>query len=440
MNSKIDFINGDTKKCFAAMAIPMILAMYLNMAYNIVDSLWIGNLLGESAYAALTNSTPIILLLTSIGMGATNGITISLSQALGKKDLKIVNTVISTSLVISIIFPICITVILEIFLKKILISLNTPREILEMAYQYLSIYILGYLAVYLYLYFTAVLRSFGNSMFQAIAILVSTGLNAILDPIFINLLGFRGAAIATVLSQAICLFFMIIYIYRKKLFKVYLKLFDKEVLLDIVKKAIPSIIQQSIPAISTTFLTALVSSYSIAAIAGYGITGKLETVLLYPAMALNMVLTAIIGQCIGGNRIDRAKNYLKCSIIYGILGLAVLSIIFVVSAGQLSRLFLDSASASELVSQYFMIVGFGYVLNTVTNIYLGALNGMGKPSISMLLMIVYYIIVRMPLAFILSSFTPLGLSGIWMAVLISHIVACLAATITGAHRIRSLSI
>lgn len=440
MNSKIDFINGDTKKCFAAMAIPMILAMYLNMAYNIVDSLWIGNLLGESAYAALTNSTPIILLLTSIGMGATNGITISLSQALGKKDLKIVNTVISTSLVISIIFPICITVILEIFLKKILISLNTPREILEMAYQYLSIYILGYLAVYLYLYFTAVLRSFGNSMFQAIAILVSTGLNAILDPIFINLLGFRGAAIATVLSQAICLFFMIIYIYRKKLFKVYLKLFDKEVLLDIVKKAIPSIIQQSIPAISTTFLTALVSSYSIAAIAGYGITGKLETVLLYPAMALNMVLTAIIGQCIGGNRIDRAKNYLKCSIIYGILGLAVLSIIFVVSAGQLSRLFLDSASASELVSQYFMIVGFGYVLNTATNIYLGALNGMGKPSISMLLMIVYYIIVRMPLSFILSSFTPLGLSGIWMAVLISHIVACLAATITGAHRIRSLSI
>lgn len=440
MNTKIDFINGDTKKSFAAMAIPMILAMYLNMAYNIVDSLWIGNLLGESAYAALTNSTPVILLLTSIGMGATNAITISISQALGKKDLKKVNTVISTSLVISILFAICITIILEIFLKKILISLNTPREILEMAYQYLSIYIVGYLAVYLFLYFTAVLRSFGNSMFQAIAILVSTGLNAILDPIFINLLGFRGAAIATVLSQTICLFFMIIYISRKKCFKVYIKLCDKEVLLDIVKKAIPSIIQQSIPAISTTFLTALVSSYSIAAIAGYGIIGKLETVLLYPAMGLNMVLTAIIGQCIGGKRVDRARNYLKCSIIYGVLGLAVLSIIFVVSARPLSRLFLDSANASKLVSQYFMIVGFGYVLNTITNIYLGALNGMGKPSISMLLMIIYYIAVRMPLAFILSSFTPLGLSGIWLAVLISHIIACLVATITGIHRIRFLSI
>lgn len=66
--NKIDFIGGNVKKCLFSMAIPMIIAMYLNMAYNLVDSIWIGNLLGEKAYAALANSTPIILLLTSIGM------------------------------------------------------------------------------------------------------------------------------------------------------------------------------------------------------------------------------------------------------------------------------------------------------------------------------------------------------------------------------------
>ena len=89
MNTKLDFINGNTKECLISMTIPMIVAMFLNMAYNLVDSLWIGNLLGEQAYAALTNSTPIILLLTSIAMGATNGISILLSQAIGaKNDLK----------------------------------------------------------------------------------------------------------------------------------------------------------------------------------------------------------------------------------------------------------------------------------------------------------------------------------------------------------------
>ena len=86
MPTKIDFIGGNTKRCLMAMALPMIAAMFLNIMYNLVDSLWIGNLLGETAYAALTNSTPIILILTSVAMGATNGISILISQAIGAKD------------------------------------------------------------------------------------------------------------------------------------------------------------------------------------------------------------------------------------------------------------------------------------------------------------------------------------------------------------------
>lgn len=438
MNGKIDFINGNTRKCYLNMAIPLIIAMYLNMAYNLVDSLWIGNLLGEKAYAALTNSTPIILLLTSIGMGATNGVAILVSQALGMKNENKVTGVISTSFVSAIVFPICITIFLEIFLKNILVFLNTPNEVFTMVYDYLSIYILGYIAVYLYLYLAAILRSFGNSMFQAIAILISTGLNAILDPIFIRLYGFQGAAMATVLAQSLCLAFMAMYICKKKLFKIHLSLFNRHDVIQIVKKAIPSIIQQSIPAISTTFITALVSSYSITVIAGYGITGKLETILLYPAMALNMALTTVIGQCIGGKRIDRVKAYLKCSIIYGGIGLTVLSIIVVIFSKQLSVLFINSKGASEIVSTYFVIVGLGYVLNTITNIFLGSLNGMGNPSLSMTLMIFYYIVIRMPLAFVLSTFTTLALNGIWIAILISHIVACIAAILTGCYRIKNI--
>lgn len=317
MNKNIDFVNGNTKKCLLEMTVPMIIAMFLNMAYNLVDSLWIGNLLGEQAYAALTNSTPIILILTSIGMGATNGLAILLSQVIGAKNEQKKKNIIVTSFFVSIILSVFMTIVLEIFLEPILIVLNTPTEIFDMAKNYLSIYALGYVAVYLYLYFTAILRSFGNTMFQAVAMLVSTLLNAILDPIFINIIGFHGAAIATLISQIICLAFMCIYIYRKKLFNLSLSDFDTKEIMPFVKNAVPSVIQQSIPAISTTFLTAIVSTYSISAIAGYGVAGKLEMILFYPAMALNMVLTSIVGQCIGAQRIDRAKNYLKESINSG---------------------------------------------------------------------------------------------------------------------------
>ena len=173
---------------------------------------------------------------------------ILISQAIGAKDKKKTESLIATSFCVAVAFSLLVTILLEIFLPGILKALNTPAETYDMAYSYLAIYILGYLAVYLYLYFTAVLRSFGNSMFQAVAMLVSTILNAILDPIFIHFIGFHGAAIATLLSQMICLLFMLIYLKKKKLFTFKISAFNCNDVLLLIQKAIPSVIQQSIPA------------------------------------------------------------------------------------------------------------------------------------------------------------------------------------------------
>ncbi len=435
MNFEMDFISGDTKKCLLAVSLPMVAAMFLNMAYNLVDSLWIGNLMGETAYAALTGSTPLILILNSIAMGATNGISILLSQAVGARDQDKAESIVTTSLIVSILFSLGVTVLLEILLKPILTALKTPAETYGMAYDYLSIYLLGYLSVYLYCYFTAVLRSFGNTMFQVAAMLICTVLNAVLDPLFIQWMGFRGAAAATLLSQSLCLVFMLFYLWKKKLFAVRLFAFRRSWIVPLFAKGIPSAFQQSIPAISTSFLTSLVSGYGISAIAAYGITGKLETILFYPAMALNMVLTAVVGQCVGAKRSDRAKDYIRAALLYGGVLLAVLSVLVVLSARRLSGLFIDSEEAAEIVRTYFLIIGAGYILNTVTNCFLGAVNGMGKPMKSLFCMVFYYLIVRMPLAWALSG-AGCGLNGIWCAVLISHIAAAAVACFVGRRELK----
>lgn len=148
------------------------------------------------------------------------------------------------------------------------------------------------------------------------------------------------------------------------------------------------------------------------------------------AMALNMVLTTIIGQCVGGARYDRARDYLKCALGYGCGLLVILSVLVIGFSKQLSGLFVKSNDVAAIVGTYFLIVSIGYVLNMVTNCYLGALNGRGKPSKSMFLMIFYYIAVRMPLAYFL-SYLGLGLNGIWTAVLVSHVVASVAAGVSG---------
>lgn len=430
MNLKLDFISGDTRKCLFMVTLPMMAAMFLNMAYNLVDSLWIGNLLGETAYAALTGATPLILILNSVAMGATNGVSILLSQAVGARDRRKTEGILATSFLFSVVFSAGLTVLLEILLNPILSLLQTPEETYPMAYAYLKIYLLGYLAVYLYCYFTAVLRSFGNTLFQVIAMLICTVLNAVLDPLFIHWMGFSGAAAATLLSQTLCLIFMLFYLWKKKLFSISLAAFERKWILPLCGKGLPAAFQQSIPAISTSFLTSLVSGFGISAIAAYGVAGKLEILLFYPAMALNMVLTAIVGQCAGGGRLDRAKDYLKLSLLYGGVCLAVLSFLVVCFAQPLCRLFVDSTKVNQIVQTYFQIIGVGYVLNTVTNCFLGAVNGLGKPGKSLFCMVLYYLIVRMPLAWILTVLG-FGLNGIWAAVLLSHVVAAVAACLVG---------
>lgn len=253
MSNQCDIINGDTRRNLCIMTLPMFAAMLLNIAYNYVDSLWIGNLLGETAYAALTNAAPVVLVLTSIAMGATNGVSILLSHAIGSKDQERIDGLITTSLVNAILFSLLVTVVLECFLPQLLITLGSPVETYEMACAYLRIYVIGYLFDFLFLYFSAVLRSFGNTVFQMLAMLISTILNAFLDPFFIHQFGFNGAAIATLLAQGLCMIFMIVYLLLKRPFAARCRAYQFPLLIELFNKAFPSIIQQCIPAISTAF-------------------------------------------------------------------------------------------------------------------------------------------------------------------------------------------
>lgn len=436
MNLTQDFTTEAQRKVSAAMVLPLLIAMVLNMAYNLVDSLWIGNLLGETAYAALTNATPLILILNAIAMVLPRrrhsaltggGRRRSFSQrapdhhVLGRGSGICARTDADpgtyTDTALAAVADTSGNLFADTQLSGDLHSRLSP--------------------VYLYCYFAAVMRSYGNSVFQVIAMLICTLLNAGLDPLFIHFMGFDGAAVATLLSQTLCLFCMLGYLHRKPLFSLHLSQFDGSLVADFIRKGIPSAFQQSIPAISTSFLTALVSSYGISALAAYGITGKLKTILFYPAMALNMALTSIVGQCAGGKRYDRAGDYIRLSLFYGVLALIVLSAAVVIFANPLSHLFVDSDAAAEIVASYFRIVGIGYVLNTVTNCFLGSLNGLGQPTKSMLCMVLYYLIVRMPLAGILSALG-FGLNGIWFAVLVSHLIAAAAAAITCSHALRKM--
>lgn len=428
MKNSIDLIGGDTRRSLLRMVGPLLAAMVLTMAYNLVDSLWVGNLMGETGYAALTSSTSVVLILSAIAMGSSNGAAILIAQTAGAK--REAGGLISVSLALAGAFSVGVTAVLELALRPLLSAMNTPPELFSMAYDYLSVYLLGYAAIFLYMHFTAAFRAFGDPVFQMKGMLLSTVFNAVADPLMIHGFSLRGAAWATVLSEALCLVFAVVYHRKKRLFRLTLRRADAAWVRPLLADAVPSAVQSCMPAVSSAALLLLVTGFGVTAIAAYGAAGRLEILLFYPAMAMNMALTAIMGQCSGAGRTDRVRDYLRCALRLGTVFTAVLSAAVILSAGPLSRLFVDSGTTAAIVQDFFHTVSVGYVLYMATSCFLGEMSGLGHPGRSMALMLVYYIVVRVPLAAALVR-TPLALDGVWTAILISHIAAAALAAAQG---------
>lgn len=428
MKNSIDFIGGDTRRSLLRMVGPLLAAMVLTMAYNLVDSLWVGNLMGETGYAALTSSTSVVLILSAIAMGSSNGAAILIAQTAGAK--REAGGLISVSLALAGAFSVGVTAVLELALRPLLSAMNTPPELFSMAYDYLSVYLLGYAAIFLYMHFTAAFRAFGDPVFQMKGMLLSTVFNAVADPLMIHGFGLRGAAWATVLSEVLCLVFAVMYHRKKQMFRLTLRRADAAWVRPLLADAVPSAVQSCMPAVSSAALLLLVTGFGVTAIAAYGAAGRLEILLFYPAMAMNMALTAITGQCSGAGRTDRVRDYLRCALRLGTVFTAVLSAAVILSAGPLSRLFVNSGATAAIVQDFFRTVSVGYVLYMATSCFLGETSGLGHPGRSMALMLVYYIVVRVPLAAALVR-TPLALDGVWTAILISHIAAAALAAAQG---------
>lgn len=259
MKSEIDFVKGKTVKSLLLMVMPLLAAMILTMAYNLVDSLWVGNLLGENGYAALTNSTAIVLILSAIAMGTGNGIAILVSQKVGSGEKDEADGIISTIVLVACVFSIMVTIIMELLLKVILNKMNTPAELFDGAYEYLSIYLLGYVAIFIYMQFTSVFRSFGDPVFQMKGMLFTTIFNGMLDPILIKIIGLGGAAWATVLSEMLCVVYSICYYRKKEMFCLNFRKASLRFVKSILRCAVPSAVQQCMPAISSAAMLFLVT-------------------------------------------------------------------------------------------------------------------------------------------------------------------------------------
>lgn len=421
-----DLTKGNEAKQIVYFAIPMLLGNLLQTLYNTVDSIWVGKGVGEKGLAAVTVSFPIMFMLISLIMGITMGSSIVISQYFGAKDYENVTKSINTTLYFLLISSIVVTVLGIAVSKPILILINTSKDILNEANNYLVIMFLGTIFMFGYNGVTAILRGLGDSKTPLYFLLIATIINIILDPIFIFAfkLGVVGAAVATVIAQAVSFIFSINYINRKhELFKIKLskiKEADKDLLKKIIKIGIPMGIQQTLVSLAMVFLNSIINLFGVDAMAAYGAAGRIDSFMSMPIMSLSAAVSSFTGQNLGANKKDRVVKGFRATLVIAVgisILIAMLAIIF---SSQLISIFNTKREVIDYGIGYLKIVGMFYFTFAIMFIVSGVIRGSGDTMVPMLTTLIGLWGVRVPLAQYLSK--KIGIEGVWWSIGIGWVI------------------
>lgn len=428
-----DLTVGSIPRHLLAVSVPMLLGNFLNAAYNIVDTIWVGNIIGKNAVGATAVSFPIIFILIALSSGATMATSILIAQYYGAKDYGMVSRVVNNSFAISCILGIVLTVTGILSGDFLLRLMNTPQEIFEMASSYLKIYLTGFVFMYLSFLVTSILRGIGDTMTPLIFLAIAAVLNTVLDPLLIigvgpfPRLGLSGAAIATVISMGVACISGLIYLNLKnhivapdpRKF-----ILDKNITFLIFKIGLPSIVQQSLVSMGAAFITTFVNAFGAPAIAAFGAAGRIESLAFMPAMSLGMASSTLAGQNLGAGKPERIKEIFKWGILMTSAITITISLMTVSAPRLILSMFVREPDVLEIGVTYLKVVGGAYIFFAVMFISNGIINGAGHTITTMLFTLLSLWGVRVPLASVLSR-TSLGSTGIWIA-----IVASFATTMT----------
>ncbi|MCX7695705.1 MAG: MATE family efflux transporter [Caloramator sp.] len=414
-----DLTKGNEIKQIVYFAIPMLLGNLLQTLYNTVDSIWVGKGVGEKGLAAVTVSFPILFMLISLIMGVTMGSSIIISQYFGAKDYDNVKKSINTTLYFLLISSAVVTILGVVVSKPVLILINTPKAILNEANKYLIIMFLGMVFMFGYNGVAAILRGMGDSKTPLYFLMIATVINIILDPVFIFVfkLGVVGAAVATVIAQAVSFIFSVNYINKKhELFKIRLDNIksDKEILKKIIKIGIPMGVQQTLVSLAMVFLNSIINVFGVDAMAAFGAAGRIDSFMSMPIMSLSAAVSSFTGQNLGANKKDRVVKGFRGTLLIGVLLSIIIASLAIIFARPLICIFNSKKEVVAFGVDYLKIVGMFYFTFAFMFIVSGVVRGSGDTMVPMITSLIALWGIRVPLAQYLSS--RIGIEGVWWSI------------------------
>lgn len=424
-----DLTKGPVIKSMLLFAIPMILGDLLQQCYNIADTLIVGQFLGKTALAAVGSSFTLMTFITSIILGLCMGSGALFSIRFGQRDEKGLKQDLCASFFFIAFISILLNIIAYICLDALKLFLRVPHEVWGDMRCYLLYIFMGIIAIFLYNFFTAYLRSIGNSVIPLIFLAISSILNIILDLYFVLVLkiGVEGAALATVLSQyvsgiGIMLYTLLCYKEVLVIFKIsYLK---KERINQIISFSLLTCIQQSVMNLGILMVQGLVNSFGTVVMAAFAAAVKIDAFAYMPVQDFGNAFSTFIAQNYGAKEKERIQKGLKEAIRISSVFCIVISILVYIFARPLMMIFVDAKETSIILEgvRYLRIEGAFYIGIGCLFLLYGLYRALGRPGMSVVLT-VFSLGTRVALAYILSSIPALGVTGIWWSVPIGWALA-----------------
>lgn len=333
-NSSKDLTIGPPTRLILGFSLPLLLGMLFQQVYSLMDTIIVGKFLNVSALAAVGSTGSICFLIIGFCQGVCAGFSLPIAQRFGAKDEKGLKKFVGNSAIVSAIIAIIMTTLTILLCKNILTWMNTPKDIYDLAYQYLIVIFAGIPATILYNLLSGYLRSLGNSVIPVIFLIISAVLNIGLDLLFILTfhMGVFGAAFATVLSQTISGVLCLIYI-MKKITLLHITRDDLQLSRQYVKNLIimgfPMGFQYSITAIGSVILQTAVNSLGSTAVASMTAASKISMFVVCPFDALGSTMATYSGQNVGAGEFDRVKKGLvSASLLGSIYAVAIFAVLF----------------------------------------------------------------------------------------------------------------
>ena len=390
---------GSIVKHMIYFALPLLLGNLFQQLYNTVDSLIVGNFLGSSALAAVSSSGSLIFMLIGFLSGISSGAGVIISRYFGAEDIKNVHRAVHTTVAFGIVAGLLMTAAGVLMSPQILIWMGTPESVMGESVIYLHIYFSGSFGFVMYNIFVGILQAIGDSRHPLYYLIISSVINVVLDILFIRMYhtGVGGAALATVISQAVsAILCMIQLICTKGSHKLQIKeiKFNRNILGQIIRIGLPSGVQNSIIAFANIIVQSYINAFGEMAMAGYGAYSKIEGFGFLPINSFTMAMTTFVGQNLGAKKIERTKKGARFGILITI-GLAELIGVFVyLFAPQLIAAFDSTPEVIRFGVEKAQTAALFYCLLAFSHSVASILRGAGKAMVPMIIMMCCWCVIR----------------------------------------------